>query len=194
VPDYDFQVILKDVSGKPEDVYVNTLHFQSTTAEGWDPDSLSNDLAAIYQDKQNFLSLTISGGEIRAYNPDDPMPRQPRIHPFAIEGGSSSAPTEVALCLSYYADNKLPRNRGRIYVGPWGTANHRPDSAQMNMLGAMAAAFSALGGANVQWQQVSKTGAGHRKKVTNWWVDDAWDTQRRRGVGALTRITGTVDG
>jgi hypothetical protein len=35
---------------------------------------------------------------------------------------------------------------------------------------------------------------GQTKKVEHWWVDDEWDTQRRRGLRATTRDEGTVSG
>jgi hypothetical protein len=47
---------------------------------------------------------------------------------------------------------------------------------------------TAIGGEDVEWAIYSPTANLH-KTITDIWVDDAWDTQRRRGLAPTTRDT-----
>jgi hypothetical protein len=54
-------------------------------------------------------------------------------------------------------------------------------------------ALSALGGIDVDWVVHSPT-HDTNTKVKEAWVDDEWDTQRRRGQRATKRITRAQSG
>jgi hypothetical protein len=45
----------------------------------------------------------------------------------------------------------------------------------------------------VQWVQHSPT-TGEYHNVTNYWIDNEWDTMRSRQIGADARQSGTVNG
>jgi hypothetical protein len=108
---------------------------------------------------------------------------------------SVAVPREVALCLSYYSTNNVPRRRGRLYVPAQGFAEFgaglRPTAAQIAKVAALAPIFEGLGGANIDWVVFSKLDNDARP-VTNWWVDNEWDTIRSRGMRGTTRTTGTT--
>lgn len=135
---------------------------------------------------------------------------------FTMNGASSVAglPTEVALCLSYFSGRNLARQRGRIYIGPLNVAaitNDEPALPAPNFISVLTntgndmaqtpATVMARGVA--QMVEVPPVGvvpvamhwAQHSTKqpvwgdVTNIWVDNEWDTQRRRRQVATARVT-----
>jgi len=115
--------------------------------------------------------------------------------------GTDGMPSEVALCLSFQGE-KVPgfpqaRRRGRIYFGPivaTATAGGRPTSGLVTALSnAGDALATALPGntmpANLAVWSVAD---GAAVPVTDGWVDNAFDTQRRRGVDRTSRTTWAV--
>lgn len=198
---YRLQVSLRPTSLLPRDYIVNTLYFQTDGDFflGTGTSNLVADLATIWQTFKGWPagwhSVMVKSYDMAAVAPGGP-PREP-LHTSIKTLGSSGvgAPREVALCLSYFAGRNLPRRRGRIYVGPYRASDmtERPDSTRQGELGTLAGQLSGLGGVNVQWVQHSPTDNAFRT-VTNWFVDNEWDTQRRRGLKPDARITGTVSG
>jgi hypothetical protein len=182
----------------PRDRMTNVLHFDTEDPVGApDHAALATDLLAIYD--QHLAPLTgFTGWECRVYDKADDKPRQPKATVTRPQrtGPAAPAPYEVALCLSFYSERNIPRRRGRIYLGPLtaGNANsERPSAGLLTLALDMATAFSALGGANVTWQVYSPT-TDDTMPVTNAWCDDAWDTQRRRGLKPASRQTRAVSG
>jgi hypothetical protein len=111
---------------------------------------------------------------------------------------TSGMPREVALCLSFYSVNNTRRWRGRVYVPMFLLASGaqigaRPTSIQRDKLGALATIFAAVDGANGQWCVYSPTD-DQNYPVTDWWCDDEWDTQRRRGLRSTTRTGAAITG
>lgn len=109
----------------------------------------------------------------------------------------TAIPREVALCLSYYAGSNRPRYRGRLYI-PIGvvagtTAQVRPTASHQQKVADLVNLFESLGGANIDWVVFSRVD-NEPRKVTNWWVDNEWDTIRSRGLRAETRQVGTTSG
>lgn len=186
----------------PEDVVVNTLHFGITTVP---PPGASLDLvaaavttffASIYGGRISDAYLPGSA-VIRMYDLLDPQPRVP-IYEEAADYGAPSAsvalPSEVALCLSFHgtfeSGEPNARRRNRIYLGPFTEADNdsstdnisRPsaglladiDDAASNLL------IASGGSAAWQWDVYSPTEDASHAVVAGW-VDNAWDTQRRRG-------------
>jgi hypothetical protein len=104
--------------------------------------------------------------------------------------GGAEGPTEVALCLSYSADDNAggtPRRRGRIYL-PYAGAFARPSAALRNSLLDFGELLAQVGTAgNTTWHMYSVRDAAH-KKIESISVDDTWDTQRRRGLRATLRV------
>lgn len=113
---------------------------------------------------------------------------------------ASNCPRDVALCLSFYAGTNVKRRRGRLYLpisirtgAGTDIAFARPSASLRTEAAALGTALSAVGGADVDWV-VHSTVDDASYKVTNVWVDDEWDTQRRRGLTATTRSALSVSG
>lgn len=112
------------------------------------------------------------------------------------------APGEIALCLSFAKDRHNKHQRGRIYtpVSIWpsvGFASGRPSQVLMQRVLDLYAksndSFPDLGG--IDW----KFGIWSHQLQTFYqaeyaWVDDEWDTQRRRGRKPLTRLESVREG
>lgn len=159
-----------------------------------------------------YVNQTAVG--FKAWDLTDPVPRAPVFSETysgaAVQSGSSYLPSEVAICLSYHGapvSGLDQRNRrGRIYLGGLGscgtaatsgtpTVMPRPTSTIMNNMSTAAhdlLTIVAPGGAFV-WVVYSPTLAaivgppGDATPVVGGWVDDAFDTQRRRGQAASLR-------
>lgn len=191
------QVARQPASALARDEWIQTFYLD-TDELGTEPNyvQLATDAGAIWETKCPLITGW-PRFEVRAYDLGDTSPRVPRARVKTLNGGygtgAAAGPQEVALCLSYFAGTNLPRKRGRMYFGPFqvGQMATRPSDILIGQIGDFAAAISNLGGVNVDWVQYSPT-TGAFSKVTNWWVDDEWDTQRSRGVKATKRITGTV--
>jgi hypothetical protein len=104
-------------------------------------------------------------------------------------------PREVSLCLSYYATDNIPRKRGRVYL---------PNGVVSTTAGGLRPSGTVQGHALSFGPTLFKTlPPGHNPVVysrmanaayviTNYWVDDEWDTVRSRGLRGTTRTQGTV--
>jgi hypothetical protein len=121
---------------------------------------------------------------------------------------SSNLPTEVAAVLSFHADltgvqeegaggtRPRARRRGRVYIGPLGQSSitHAAENPLISstLTGVLAAAGNAMRVAadadGLPWCVWSRTDQVLRP-ITGGWVDNAPDTQRRRGTDATTRST-----
>jgi len=165
-------------------------------------------IAAGGVDGQNFVNdlrtamVTYAGGNkpttVKMYDAQAPAPNFPIA---SASGGPATAPgsgvpREVALCLSYYSAQNVKRRRGRLYV-PGEIVNLnavtvRPTNQQMTKCGALAQLLADAGGADVDWCVYSRLNDA-AYSVSNWWVDDEWDTVRSRGLRSTTRLAGTVN-
>lgn len=207
------QVILHGKSGLNTDVYVNNFVFDNTA--GTLINATPADTAgAITTALQNFYTeATANAGRIASYLPSqvlqpdatvkvydlgDAPPRLPYVNTFNLGAMSAAAPLpqEVACCLSYYAGRSLPRQRGRIYLGPLqsgvvvadSTTGHiKPADAFRTTVAEAAERLFTANGMEVEWQVLSQVD-GMARRVTGGWVDDAFDTQRRRGSEPTSRI------
>lgn len=163
---------------------------------GTGPGNLAYDAAELFGDTLQPVS-GFSRVMCKAYNMSDAKPRLPVAEEVYTSPLTPAAggPREVALCLSYYAGVNQPRRRGRMYIGPWskGAMDERPSSGLRSNLADLAEGISGLGGVNVQWVQYSPS-TGDFTNVSDYWIDDEWDTQRSRGLRGEERTTGTVSG
>jgi len=159
-----------------------------------DPDGLCNDLA------EAISQWTVPGGgyQVRctAYDVEGTPPVFPAGTSTFWEGvsGGSNEPREVALCLSFYSERNLPRQRGRLYVPATilgVSTSGRPSTAAMTKVSTLVPILTGLGGADVDWSVWSQTDQVARP-VTNWFVDNEWDTIRSRGLRPTERLTGTT--
>lgn len=215
MPTVRAQVVFKGLSGMPEDVFVNTFHFLTAGMGAPILDNLSGRLEALYNGPgtgaapqgplglymSNVINRNIGACEIKFYDLSTPQPRIPTVRTWTLFQGESAAinlPAEVAICSSFYAGQNIPRRRGRIYIGPMAsqcieegpTERARP-SGPVRQLIAQKTRQLAVNAEGGEWAVYSKAdGTAHA--VTAGWVDDAFDTQRRRGEDATGRLLWTL--
>jgi hypothetical protein len=168
--------------------------------------SAITDVDALCEDLASNLDSWVSGGvplrelRVRGYDIEGSKPVYPQGDAIRNAGqfAPSSAPRQIAVCLSFYADFNRPRRRGRLYV-PYvlmsgsGASGAVVSSTNRAKVSDLVGIFSNLGGVDVDWIVWSeKDKAAH--KVTNWFVDDGWDVVRSRRLRSTTRTTGTTSG
>jgi len=165
------------------------------------------DFDQFYTTMTGFFGNTVAqnGHELKFYDLSQTVPPN---YPIAIKTfdlasnpSTDGLPSEVALCLSMQGakSSGFPqaRRRGRIYFGPLHagtTADGRPTTAVINALAAAADALAtgllaSTNSAILSIWSVANAAAVH---VNDGWVDNAWDTQRRRGIDRTTRTTFTL--
>lgn len=177
----------------------NTFYLDAAPAtEPIDASAIASDVIDLYQGTLGaVLSNDINFMDVRLYKmgagPTGP-PKGSARRSIQVGGGNPGI-REVALCLSYQAA-PVPRRRGRMYIGPFKAsiaAGDRPSIALLNTLLDFGDGIAALGGVNIRWEQYSTTD-GVSTPVNRMWVDDAWDTQRSRGLPPAGRISRTTSG
>lgn len=205
-----FTVTLQSSTELPADAMVNTFYFEGG---GSDPDNVGDMLYDFYNVQPTdatfsiaelFTTQALTGVmDVKGYDLAQPRPRAPMFdEQYELEGlGVGEAlPTEVALCLSYRAEyaSGVPaaRRRGRIYLGGFqagfNTQGRPTASARTTMATSARDLLQAANSAvSWEWQQYSQT-LGVGTQVVAGWVDDAWDTQRRRGLPPSQRTTWTA--
>lgn len=203
------QHAFQGLSGLPRDRFVNTWHVivPTGTPSGSDLLEMADAVKGFYvgggaTSVQAYISPWAggSGRTVKIYNLDDTLPRAP-IYEFSdpdpISGLSGTGfPNEVAICLSFHAaavsGAVQARRRGRIYVGPLNTASgsitpvgdSRPNpTLRTAFLSAAGYADLQLAAAGASWCVYSPTSSTAVKNEF-YSVDDAFDTQRRRGLSA----------
>lgn len=179
----------------PRDRMVITPHFELTGAIQ-DAQDLCEGLA----DALDTWSGATGELSVKSYDAQGTPPVYPNGEAVRREGvvDTTNYPRELALCLSFYADRNVPRQRGRLYlpipiVGfPSGVAVV-PVASQIQKAMDLGPVLAALGGSDVDWVVYSRADDDARR-VTNFWVDNEWDVQRSRGLRATTRQTATTGG
>ena len=210
---YAFQWSWQAASERPEDAITNTFHFRNTDVYE-DIDNVRDMLVNFYTVEapdagfridEWMATTTVTGNwTLKAYALEDPKPRVPvqvwtgTADPTATAG----LPAEVALVLSFQADLESgevqARRRNRVYLGPFGTnandAIGRPlgDLVQTMLFAGKQLILEANASFRWSWVTYSPT-ADEAHTVTNGWVDNAWDTQRRRGLYYSQRGTYSAD-
>lgn len=203
MPNYEIQTTLNMVSNVPADFVQNVW---SVIADS-DADVADAGVAirAWYTANIGKLSNLVASTNHRMkfFRRADPIPRQPfEDFTWNLVGsmGTTPLPPEVAICTSFQgaptSGVNQARRRGRIYLGPlaqttMGT-DGRVSSATVTQLVAAAqtlltASDTAL---NWSWSVYSPTSGGG-VIVDNGWIDNEFDTQRRRGRKPTTRTTFT---
>jgi|ERR1700760_114935 len=176
----------------PKDYAVNTLYFVGDDPGGPAWTTFLTSLAAAWVLVTNLANKNFT---IKAYDMADPIPRP--VKAMVTQAGTDhiSGPGEVACCLSYYATRNLPRRRGRIYMGPIQgaeTSTPNPDGAFINSIIACGVAIdTAASVAGLVWSVRSEKDNAYFP-ITNLWVDNAWDTIRKRGYDSTARVTRTL--
>jgi hypothetical protein len=210
---YSFQWIWQAATERPEDAITNTFHFTNTDTVT-DYDNVRDILENFYTVEapgatgsivSYYSTVGITGAwTLKAYALNDPKPRQPVIQWSGIASPTNSAalPSEVALVQSFQADiesGEVPaRRRNRVYLGPFKIAANSAAGRPVNELVAtMLFAGKQMileANASVRWNWVAYSPtADEANQITNGWVDNSWDTQRRRGLYYSARGTYTAD-
>jgi hypothetical protein len=196
VPLYRMQVANFATGALAIDHSVNVLYF-NVSANPFDTaevDALADDVMDAYD---GLASLVSRNYLVKTYKMSDVEPRVPvsTRSRTQVQAPFEAGPREVALCLSYYAGLNRPRTRGRIYLGPFasGKMKLRPEADLIGDLIQFGQDLSAVGGLNVDWSVYSPT-TGLNNAITNLWVDNEWDTQRRRGLRPTSRSVASING
>ena len=144
-----------------------------------------------------FRILDLSAGTM--------LPIAERTFTLGAAADTNSMPLEVAICTSLQSGERiapsgrpLARRQGRLFLGPWGALAVNASGGSMPkplpaLLTRIASATKTLVDAGdiesdghiAVWSRAD----GMASEVTKGWVDNAWDTQRRREVDATARTT-----
>lgn len=213
------QHALQSASGLPTDRYINSFYFAQ--AELTTPEDLSSMTSAIQSfytgvptgqssALKSLFSVRAGGAfaTMKFYDMDQPMPRAPiheNSYDFNLGTNGKGLPSEVAICLSYEAPQISGqiqrRRRGRIYLGPLNdtcmnvaspTEPARPTpGARQLILDAARDLWALAQGQGWNWN-VHSTVGGSSATISRFWVDDAFDIQRRRGEAPTSRLEEVV--
>lgn len=210
---YQFQYTIPYFTNLPTDVITNdwSMFWPIGTPAESDFENARDRLMAFYSAVYQIGGGSNTGApwvvfadaSLKVYNRGDAPPRAPVYEAAAPitadQAASSYLPPEAAICLSFQAAqvSGVPqsRRRGRVFLGGFGIAmtpgddNEFPVVDPIIRLGICSAAEDLLAGLTTDgwvwsvWSRVNASGSA----VTNGWVDDAIDTQRRRGVAPTVR-------
>lgn len=202
MPTIRVMAMLASTSGLPEDVSINTWHFQTAVSTTPYAD-IADSLTTFYNAFRPYFSNDVpnTGHRFKMYDLADSTPRAPVYdEPFALTGtvSSTALPPEMAICLSFQAirASGFPqaRRRGRVYMGPLGRqqvsdGDPRPAQGMLDALADAAEALLAESNLASDWNWVVYSEANNNTvNVDNGWVDNAFDVQRRRGVAPTSRV------
>lgn len=202
---FRFDVLIPSDTGLPSDTMVNTWHFEETGAPYGNYDNVRDMLADFYNLMDGYMAGALIQNDltVKAYDLAQPEPRVP-VYEGVIEitpAAGVPLPSEVALVLSIRADyesgTSSARRRNRKYIGPivgaQNAGNGRPTTTLVNGLCGAASDMLAAAQASVSWTWVVYSPTdGEAHPVIGGWVDDSWDTQRRRGLDPTSRTTWNV--
>lgn len=213
------QVTLQGATGLPEDVTINTFSFVISDGADLTPLTTAlQDFYDEFSSLLSH-SVSRSDNVIKYYDWSLAQPAAPiatdSLTINAAAGGYQDFPEEVALCCSFQsttlAGMPQARRRGRVYVGPWMFSAvsdfSRPGSGYITALvnaGTGLLAACPYDDVAYCWAILSRKNAGGWlipgesgppnlaaavAPVRNGWVDNSWDTQRRRGLKPTSRTT-----
>lgn len=190
MPNYRVSVANGSSTALPKDLFVNTLYFQRDTA--FTDSEWATFLTAINGAFASVAGMAYPSRHIKAYNMADATPRPVLASRDATGLDGTAGPTEVALCLSYFSGRNLPSSRGRIYIGPWDVSvilgPHPAGGVITSLINLGVALDTAASVSSCVWV-VHSVKDNDYLPITNLWVDNAWDTQRRRGLASTSRTT-----
>jgi hypothetical protein len=210
------QVSMPYFTGVPEDVATNVWHFVWAVGLPAPADwtNLNADLSFFYNSVYNnpggpMLASYVDGANVRmkGYDLADAKPRAPKYSALlaslnANRATGSANPPEAAICLSFQGSQvsgtSQARRRGRIFIPAIsffdaGTTTSFPNvgaATRTDIAGAASTLKTSVAGHGFIWSVYSRVDAD-AVVVTNGWIDNAQDTQRRRGNKATARTTWT---
>lgn len=202
---FQMHVTFPYFTGLPEDVVTNVWSFQYVTLAPSAADwlALRARLITFYGAVYGGTGFTSApwlrpvNTNFKGYDLNDPIPRAPRYNTTTTVATTITTPCtavpETAICLSFQgvlvSGQPQSRRRGRIYLGglgvpvAGGSASTFPliPTGQTTVVLNAATAFKAGCTADGwTWSVYSRTNDA-MVTVDNGWIDNAADTQRRRG-------------
>lgn len=215
---YRVQAEFPRSTGLSADKVVNTWYFDGDLGNTTPAEAavIVGRLKTFYTATAQYLTSLLSGVvNYKVYDLEQSEPRTPIYEDTQNLGTLTSAdfPAEVAICCSFQADKisgeNQRRRRGRIFLGPVGTASR--GAITLGDVIVLATCRTTIGSAmhdlaaatSPKWAVFSPTEAGPPagesgaytagqlgpafNDVTNGWVDDRYDIQRRRGSKSTAR-------
>lgn len=214
---YLAMVVFGSDAADDEGGFVNTWFFEDTVGgrpTGDCADDIEFDLDIFYHSVNTPATKTVTqlmspavdatGAQIKVYNLGQAEPRTPIPRTLALTTpqSSQSLPNEVAACLSYHSGEPTAgggtldkTRRGRIYLGPFGTGALKTwatgdGDAELHadLINAIRYSITAMNGSatDMSWRQYSRK-ENRFAEVRQAFIDNRFDTQRRRGFRAATR-------
>lgn len=206
--------VFQGASLLPEDRFVNTFHFDTSAPE--DFDVLKLEIVTLMADfwatqhngsaLRDFISPYVVSIAIQVYDMElPPHAREPHVDTLSVSGTAQSVPglpEEVSVCVTLEgAAPVTPRRRGRFYLGPLNSSTNvlvpgsTTDPARPNITGAQSVGFVAAAACtqlatqvDVPWCIRSTRPAENYVRIVGGYVDNAFDTQRRRGPDSSDRL------
>ena len=195
--------IIPHTLGNPADAVTNTFHFDVSDAGGTSTGDIAAGLDTLYATARDAFgsSADLLEARYKMYDLTDSEPRAPIYDEAAgiglAAGGGESLPPELSICLSFQGARisglAQSRRRGRVYLGPIGIGSSVDGVPSPSTCGLLMDAGIALLAAStatatytwVVWSPTTQTAIA----VTDGWVDNAYDVQRRRGFVPTLRNT-----
>jgi len=197
------QVVLHTDDNTPANYVTNSFAFMGTDPGG-DTTAITTALKDFYDDISAIYwstELQQNGHEVKYYDLPGTPPNYPieeDVWNFASAPNGTPLPQEVAVCLSFHGPRTpgfpQARRRGRIYLGTLGSgvnSSGRPLAAYITQVTTAASTFKANIDAiasDTQWA-VWSTVDQAPVAISGGWVDNVFDTQRRRGLLETSRTT-----
>jgi hypothetical protein len=199
--DVRVQIVLKTTDANPENFVTNSWCVKDMSP-GVDDAAVTAAFKAFYDSftAARWSNTLAQNGHLAKYSL---LPGFPPNYPFAevvwnmgAAPSGNPLPSEVAICLSMQGPRSAgfpqARRRGRVYIGPLADGNNtagRPTAASSTALAnnvlTLKNTINALpsGASLAVWSGVDSAAV----EVTNGWIDNAFDTQRRRGLAWTSR-------
>lgn len=210
------QVRLQRTSLLPEDVVINTFHFEvAGSPTSGHMTTMDTRLTEFYRTApaitgglpiNSILSNEIAAieHEVRVYNMAEPQPRSPAgTFTILVDPVGASLPAEVALVMSLKAaplsGEPAARRRGRLYLGPlraslMGTTvdagDVRPTAITCQSVSAAGARLAAY--STEPFFRIYSETNDDLLPIAFVDVDNSYDTQRRRGADPTVRYRTAV--
>lgn len=206
------QAVFPSTTGRPEDTCTNTFHHlvdgsadrATTCAEIHSriSDFYITGGTSVSAYMSSTLSRAANTAYMKSYYLEDDVPRVPALSQFIVLDTPTTAnqlPAQLAAVITYQgtpvSGEPQARKRGRIYVGPLASnaltgSDGTLASAFVTVLRTAAGALASEADTVAAWIVYSRT-ANTASVVTDGWVDNKTDTQRRRGQIASARTTWT---
>jgi len=213
VPVYRIDAVMPYSTFIPRDVTVNTFHVECASMGTTELNTIHGAIEGFYVNSYGGASVSSRMNDYvsRATNASTVVTRQVGVPGAPLDEWSFTLddsayapclPFEVAVCLSY--NSLVPgvprgRSRGRIYIGPLNygagtitTSSSVPPTPATSFMDCLAEAASTLHGAlssyGIDWGVYSRVDEV-LYPITGGYIDNEFDTQRRRQVDATARTT-----